>query len=67
MLVLTMYTRPGGNKVYINGGEIVVTLLETRDNKVRIGFEADQSISIHREKIHNMIEERRHADDQKPG
>lgn len=47
MLVLS---RKRGEKVVI-GGNIVVTFIEQRGNKIRLGFEAPPDIVIHREEI----------------
>ena len=47
MLVLT---RKRGEKVLIDGG-ITVEVLETRDNKVRLGFKAPRAVGILREEV----------------
>ena len=51
MLVLS---RKQGERVVI-GHDIVITVLEARDGRVRIGFEAPQGTPIHREEIFEKI------------
>jgi carbon storage regulator len=51
MLVLT---RDVGEAVAIDGGRIVVTVNEIRDGRVRLGFDADPSITIDRMEIHKV-------------
>lgn len=53
MLILT---RRVGEKIMI-GDDVVVTVLGVRGNQVRLGVDADKSISIHREEIFNKIKE----------
>ena len=55
MLVLSFEL---GQRVMIDGRKIVVTVLEIRGNRVRLGFDADRSISIHREVVYDDIERR---------
>lgn len=51
-------------RIYINDGQIIITLVEVRRNgQVRLGFEADENIKIHREETQIKIErERRNGD-----
>ena len=42
---------------------IRVTAVDTRNNRVRIGFEADRSISIHREKVQQRVDAGEDPDD----
>jgi carbon storage regulator len=51
MLVLS---RKQNERVVI-GQDIVITVLETRDGRVRLGFEAPQGTPIHREEIFKRI------------
>jgi carbon storage regulator CsrA len=54
MLVLTRST---DERIVIEGpgipGKIVITVVQIRSNKVRIGVAADRSIRIDREEIHD--------------
>lgn len=54
MLVLG---RPKGKSVVIGKGKqaIVITILEIRDNHVRLGFECDDGVEIHRAEIYEKI------------
>jgi carbon storage regulator len=51
MLVLS---RKHGERVVI-GGDIVITVIEARDGRVRLGFEAPQGTPIHREEVFEKI------------
>ena len=53
MLILT---RKLGERIAI-GDDITVTLLEIRGTQVKLGIEAPQSISIHRQEIYERISE----------
>jgi carbon storage regulator len=53
MLVLT---RKPGEKIVIDGG-IVVTVLEVRGNKVRLGIDAPEDVSVHRGEVAQRIKE----------
>jgi carbon storage regulator len=54
MLVLT---RKKNEKIVIGEGEsqIVITVVEIRGDKIRIGIEAAKGIPIHREEVYNSI------------
>ena len=52
MLVLT---RSVGERLIINDGEIKLNVLEVKGNQVRLGIDAPQNISIHREEIYDRI------------
>jgi carbon storage regulator len=49
-------TRKAGERVLI-GDDIVVTILDTRGDGVRIGFEAPKGIKIHRDEIVQAVAE----------
>ena len=51
MLILT---RKLGERIAI-GDDITITLLEIKGGQVKIGIEAPQSISIHRQEIYERI------------
>ena len=51
MLVLTR--RPGES--IIIGNDITVTVLEVRNEQVRIGVDAPRSVQVHREEIYAQI------------
>lgn len=51
MLVLS---RRPGEQIVIGEG-IVVTVIEVRGNKVRLGIEADKKTAVHRREVHNRI------------
>ena len=46
MLVLSL--RPGRDEIKIEGGRIVVKLLEVKRNRVTLGFKAERDIPIER-------------------
>lgn len=48
MLVLS---RKEGERVVVADGELTIEVLEIRGDKVRLGFNADESISVHREEV----------------
>ena len=47
-------SRKKDEKIVI-GDDIVVCVIEIRGDKVRLGIQADPSISVHREEIYNAI------------
>ena len=51
MLVIA---RKPGEKITI-GDDTVITLLEVRDNQVRLGIEAPRHISVHRQEVYERI------------
>jgi len=53
MLVLS---RQRSESLVISGG-ITVRIIEVRGDKVRIGIEAPRDVSIHREEIHELIQQ----------
>jgi len=52
MLVLT---RRAGESVMI-GDDVVVTVLETRGDVVRIGINAPRSVQVHREEVYQELQ-----------
>ena len=52
MLVLS---RKKDGKIVINNGEIIITVVEIRDGKVRLGIEAPKEIPVHREEVFKAI------------
>jgi len=52
MLVLS---RHPGESIII-GGEVVVTVVEVRGDKVRLGIEAPRSIDVHRKEVFDAIQ-----------
>ena len=52
MLVLT---RQRGEKIVVDGN-IIITIIEVRGDRVRIGIEAPRDVSVHREEIYNEIQ-----------
>jgi len=53
MLILT---RKLGETIRI-GNEIKVTILEARGKQIRIGIDAPQDVTVHREEVYQMIKE----------
>jgi carbon storage regulator len=53
MLVLS---RKRSETIVIADGEIVLTVVEIRGNKVRIGITAPRDISVHRGEVQEAIE-----------
>lgn len=53
MLVLT---RNIGESIYIDGKEIIITLLDIKGKQARLGISAPKGVSVHREEIYRRIE-----------
>ena len=51
---MLIITRKPGQKITI-GDETVVTLVEIKDNQVRLGIEAPRHISVHRQEVYDRI------------
>lgn len=52
MLVLT---RQRGERIMVDDN-IIITIIEVRGDKVRIGIEAPRDVSVHREEIYDEIQ-----------
>jgi len=59
MLVLSRYT---DESIHI-GNNIVITVVEIRGDRVRIGIEAPKDITVHRQEIYEVI--RKEAESEK--
>jgi carbon storage regulator len=51
---MLIFTRKLGEKITI-GDHTVVTLIEIKDNQVRLGIEAPRHISVHRQEVYDRI------------
>ena len=49
------------NESIVIDGNIVVTVVEVRGDKVRLGIEAPREVPIHRSEIHDAIQNERAA------
>lgn len=56
MLVLS---RKKNESVVIDGGTVTVTVIEIRGDKVRLGFEHPQEMSVHRQEVWDAIQRER--------
>jgi carbon storage regulator len=54
MLVLSRFK---DEVIVIGNGLVRVTVVDIRGDKVRLGFDADSSVAIHREEVWKAIEE----------
>jgi len=63
MLILTR--RPGESLII--GDDIKITVLGVKGNQVRLGVDAPQYITVHREEVYNRIKGKRHARNQSAG
>ena len=54
MLVLSR--KPNEQIVIGESGDIVVTLVEIRGDKVRLGFDAPREIPVHRREVYDAIQ-----------
>lgn len=52
MLVLS---RKKNESIVINGQEITITVVEIREDKVRLGIEAPPNIPVHRKEVYDAI------------
>jgi carbon storage regulator len=61
-MIMLILTRRIGESIMINE-DITVTILGVRGLQIRIGIEAPQEVSVHREEIYRRIkQEQREAD-----
>jgi carbon storage regulator len=51
MLVLS---RKKGERIVVNN-DIILTVVEVRGDKVRVGIEAPKDVPVHREEVHRAI------------
>ncbi len=58
MLVLS---RKKSERIVIDGN-IIITIVDVRGDKVRLGIEAPREISIHRSEVHAAIQSERSAE-----
>jgi carbon storage regulator CsrA len=58
MLILS---RKKGQRILINNGEIILTILRSQKGKITMGFEAAHEIPIHREEIHQRTQQKKLA------
>ena len=54
---ILVLTRNPGEKIFINGDEIKVTVVDVRGQQVRLGIEAPSTVTIDREEIYNKRQE----------
>ena len=53
MLVLS---RQRDESIYIDGKKIVITVVDIRGDKVRLGINAPPEVSVHRQEVYEAIE-----------
>ena len=53
MLVLS---RQRDESIYIDGQKIVITVVDIRGDKVRLGIQAPTEISVHRQEVYEAIQ-----------
>ena len=57
MLVLTRRT----DQRIVIGDDIVITVLEVKGDSVRLGIEAPRSVTVHREEVHEALQQANRA------
>ena len=57
---MLIIARKQGEKITI-GNDTVITLLEIKDNQVRIGIEAPRHITVHRQEVYDRIKKANQA------
>ena len=69
MLVLSRHRDESIICVLPNGEQIVITVVDIRGDKVRLGIDAPREIPVHREEVYDAIqrENRRAEEDRKKG
>ena len=60
MLVLT---RQRGEKIMVDDN-IIITIIEVRGDRVRIGIEAPRDVSVHREEVYDAIQQGKRRESQ---
>lgn len=60
LVTVLVLTRKPGERVLI-GDDIVITIIETRGDGVRIGFEAPRGVPIHRDEVVQAVGEANRA------
>ena len=58
---MLVVSRRKGQSVIIADGEVRLVVIDIRGDKVRLGFEADPDIPIHRKEVQDAIERDRAA------
>lgn len=58
MLVLSRHR----NESIVINDDIVITVVEVRGDKVRLGIEAPQSVPVHRQEVYDAIKREREAE-----
>jgi carbon storage regulator len=61
MLVLTRQR----NESILIGDDVVITVIEIRGQKVRLGIDAPIELSVHREEVYEAIMRRKDDDDER--
>jgi len=57
---MLIIARKPGEKITI-GDDTVITLLEVKDNQVRLGIEAPRHITVHRQEVYDRIKKANQA------
>jgi carbon storage regulator len=57
---MLIIARKQGEKITI-GDDTVITLLEIKDNQVRVGIEAPRHITVHRQEVYDRIKKANQA------
>lgn len=59
-VVMLVLSRKKNERIVIAGG-IVITVVEVRGDRVRIGIEAPKEVAVHRQEVQEAIEKERRA------
>lgn len=60
---MLVFTRKVGESVVI-GGTVVVTIVDVRGDRVRVGIEAPKEVTVHRDEIQDRIDEMKGIDNE---